>query len=206
MTRALLERGAKIIVVACNTASGAALDTLRSMFDVPIVGLEPAVKPAAESSAAGRIAVLATPATLKTRRFNRLVDRHGAGVHVVKVPCPGFVELVESGEVSGTRAAEVVREALGPVIDSGADRVVLGCTHYPFLRDTIAEVIGPEVQILDSGAAVARQVERVLAQNHLLNAEGEGCFQIFTTGDSAVVRPVVENLWGNPLPVGAIPA
>jgi glutamate racemase len=164
------------------------------------------VKPAAESSATGHIAVLATPATLKTERFNRLVDRHGAGVHVVKVPCPGFVELVESGELNGARAAEVVREALGPVLDSNADRVVLGCTHYPFLRNTIAEVIGPEVQILDSGAAVARQVERVLIEHDLLEADGEGSFRAFTTGDPAIVQAVAENLWREPLSVGFISA
>ena len=208
MTRALLDQGAKIIVVACNTASGAALDMLRATFDVPIVGLEPAVKPAAASSANGRIAVLATPATLKTGRFNRLVDRHGAGVDVVKVPCPGFVELVESGTVSGARAVETVREVLRPILDSRVDRVVLGCTHYPFLRDTIAEVVGPDVQILDSGAAVARQVGRVLAQHDLLasDTDGESSFRIFTTGDPAVVQPVAEKLWGEPLTVGAIPA
>src|SRR5690606_18653872 len=131
----LVEAGAKLVVVACNTASGAAIEALRETFSVPIVGLEPAVKPAAASSQKRRIAVLATPATLRTDRFNRLVDKHGVGVEVVKVPCPGFVELVETGRINGTEAFAVVREILAPVVEADVDRVVLGCTHYPFLRD-----------------------------------------------------------------------
>jgi glutamate racemase len=207
VTSALIRGGAKLVVAACNTASGAAIDLLRATFDVPIVGLEPAVKPAAASSAAGRIAVLATPATLKTERFNRLVDRHGAGVEVVKVACPGFVELVEAGEVTGPRALATVREDLAPVLSSPVDRVVLGCTHYPFLRDTITEVLGPDVEVLDSGAAVARQVKRVLTEHHLLApAGGVGSFRLYTTGDPTTVQKVAQNLWNEPVTVERIEA
>jgi glutamate racemase len=202
VTEELLRRGAKIVVVACNTASGAAIDLLRARFDVPIVGLEPAVKPAAASSELGRIAVLATPATLRTERFHRLVDRHGAGVELVKVPCPGFVELVEQGRVSGPEAVEVIRTVLAPLEDVAVDRVVLGCTHYPFLRAPIAEVLGPDIQILDSGAAVARQVDRVLAEHDLASARCEGgSFQLFTTGNPNLVEPVASNLWDEQLNV-----
>jgi glutamate racemase len=206
VSAALLERGAKLIVVACNTASGAALELLRERFDVPIVGLEPAVKPAAKSTRSGRIAVLATPATLKTPRFNRLVDDHGPGIDVVKIPCPGFVELVESGDVSGERARELVGQVLRPLEGSGVDQVVLGCTHYPFLRGVIQEIVGQGVTILDSGSAVARQVERVLAGRHLLRSDLSGTFTFLTTGDAAAVRPIVARLWGAPVDVGEVEA
>ncbi|MEX2584141.1 MAG: glutamate racemase [Gemmatimonadota bacterium] len=204
VTRALVDAGAKLVVAACNTASGAAIELLRETFDVPIVGLEPAVKPAANSSRKHRIAVLATPATLRTDRFNRLVDNHGPGVDVVKVPCPGFVELVEAGDVDGENALKVIREVLDPVIQADVDRVVLGCTHYPFLRDSVSAVLGEGVEILDSGAAVARQVERVLRNNDLLSGPGEGGIRIWTTGEPAAVEPVVERLWGMAISVGRI--
>ncbi len=202
VTEMLLQRGAKLIVVACNTASGAAIDLLRSKYSVPIVGLEPAVKPAAATSVLRRIAVLATPATLKTERFNRLVDRHAAGVELVKVACPGFVELVEAGRISGPETQRVVRRVLKPVLEANVDRVVLGCTHYPFLRDVIAEVLGPGIEILDSGAAVARQVERVLTEHRLLAPQGPpGWFQLHTTGDPGVVQAVAERLWNEEVAV-----
>ncbi len=199
---ALIERGAKLVVVACNTASAAAIDQLRDAFTVPIVGLEPAVKPAAASTEAGHIAVLATPATLRTERFHRLVDRHAAGVDLLKIPCPGYVELVEAGELEGHHAMEVVREPLVPAIAAGVDRVVLGCTHYPFLRGLIERTMGDGVEVLDSGTAVARQVERVLVQHSLLgDADREGDLTVFTTGEPRDVEPVASRLWGTPLHV-----
>jgi glutamate racemase len=206
VTRALVDRGAKLVVVACNTASGAALEQLRATFEIPIVGLEPAVKPATASSVTRRVAVLATPATLRTSRFHRLVDNHAADVEVMKIACPGFVELVEAGEVSGDRALATVRHDLEPLRDAGVDRVVLGCTHYPFLRDVIAEVVGPDVQILDSGPAVARQVQRVLNRGGMLADHGTGGFRFLTTGDPETVRPIVERLWGEPVCVEALAA
>lgn len=196
----LLARGAKIVVVACNTASGAALELLRSHFSAPVVGLEPAVKPAAASSRNGRIAVLATPATLRSERFHRLVDHYGAGREIMKVACPGFVELVEAGRVSGPDVVAEVGEVLRAVREEGVDRVVLGCTHYPFLREVIAEVLGEGVEILDSGAAVARQVARVLAKRSLRAVSGEGSMEFLTTGDAERVGTVAERLWGRPLP------
>lgn len=205
VTRALINGGAKIVVVACNTASGAALELLRETFTVPIVGLEPAVKPAATTTRSGRIAVLATPATLRTDRFNRLVDKHGAGVEVVKIPCPGFVDLVESGEISGEEPDSVVREVLGPIIGTPVDRVVLGCTHYPFLRDLIGGILGADVEILDSGEAVARQVEHVLEEKGLLAPNGGGRFRVLTTGEPTLVEPIVERLWGDTVKVERVP-
>ena len=206
VTEALIGMGAKLVIIACNTATGAAVDMLRERYDLPIVALEPAVKPAAASSMSGRIAVLATPATLKTERFNRLVDNHGAGVEVIKIPCPGFVELVEAGELTGERALSEVREVLEPLTDAHVDRIVLGCTHYPFLRDAVAEVVGEGVEILDSGAAVARQVERVLMDSSSRALEGRGSLKLLTTGEAEAVRPIAERLWGSPLEIGEIDA
>lgn len=205
VTQALIDRGAKLIVAACNTASGAAIEILRDTFEVPIVGLEPAVKPAALSTQSGRIAVLATPATLKTDRFNRLVDNHGSGVEVIKIPCPGFVELVEAGEISGDKAVASIREVIEHSI-GGVDRVVLGCTHYPFLRDAVAEVVGEGVEILDSGEAVARQVQRVLQERSLLREDGSGSFTFYTTGDPETVGPIVSRLWMEEVQVEAVAA
>ncbi len=207
VTTALVEMGAKLVVVACNTASGAAIEVLRERFDLPIVGLEPAVKPAAENSGSRRIAVLATPATLTTERFHRLVDNHGSDVEVFKIACPGFVELVEEGEFTGERALAEVSEVLAPLRGKGVDEIVLGCTHYPFLRQVIGEVVGPEVEIVDSGAAVARQVERVLLEHDLRrDAEGaRGRLDLFTTGEPAEVEPIVARLLGSPFEVRKLP-
>lgn len=206
VTRALVDAGAKLVIAACNTASGAAIELLRDTFAVPIVGLEPAVKPAARSTLTGRIAVLATPATLQTARFHRLVDNHGPGVEVIKIACPGFVELVEAGELNGDRTLASIAEVLASLCGLEVDRLVLGCTHYPFLRDAIAEIVGEGVEILDSGAAVARQVERVLTEQRLLRTDGPGTFTFLTTGEPAVVGRIVERLWGETVEVGQIAA
>jgi glutamate racemase len=132
------------------------------------------------------------------------VDRHGGDVQVVKMACPGFVELVETGEISGPHAYQVVREALAPALEAHVDRVVLGCTHYPFLRPLISEIMGAEVEVLDSGAAVARQVERVLGERGILRQKvGEGTLSLYTTGDPSSVQPVVEGIWGQDADVRA---
>lgn len=205
VTRALINGGARIVVVACNTASGAALELLREMFHVPIVGLEPAVKPAASATRSGHIAVLATPATLKTERFNRLIDNHGAGVDVMKIPGPGLVELVESGALDGPGTVVTVRAILEPMLGTEVDRLVLGCTHYPFLREVIAGIVGEKVEILDSGAAVARQVDRVLTEQNMKALNGAGRFTFLTTGVPETIEPVVGRLWGETVAVGRVP-
>ena len=207
MAGALVRRGAKVVVVACNTASGAAIEEVRERFLLPVVGLEPAVKPAAEESRTRRIAVLATPATLQTDRFHRLIDNHGSDVDVIKIACPGFVELVEEGELDGERAMQEVGEVLAPILAEDVDEVVLGCTHYPFLRGVIARVLGPRVTILDSGEAVARQVERVLVEHDLRRVSaGGGRFELFSTGDPARVTPVARRLLGEVVVVRKVPA
>lgn len=184
ITRFLLTQGAQVIVIACNTASAAALHWLRRKYpDVPFVGMEPAVKPAAERTKTRHVGVLATPATFQGELFASLVDRFGADVKVHTQVCPEFVPLVEAGELDTARTRAAVREYVGPLIEAGVDELVLGCTHYPFLMPLIAEAAGPGVEIIDPAPAVARQVGRVLTQRGWVADEGEAERVFYTTGD-----------------------
>lgn len=201
IARHLAARGAKLIVVACNTASGAALEALRAELDVPVVGMEPAVKPAARATRNRRVGVMATAATLGADRFSRLMEDHAVDVVVTSHACPGLVELVESGEVEGERADAVLRPLLQPFRDAGVDTLVLGCTHYPFVGEAIRRQLGGQVTLIETGEAVARQTARVLEERRLAAGGGEGGIEVLTTGDPAVVAPVVERLWGERLRV-----
>lgn len=158
----LIDRGCKTAVIACNTACAVTLDSLRSMYDVPIVGLEPAVKPAAARSRNGRIAVLATPRTVRGETLRHLIETHAGQVVVETIPAPGLVDLVEAGKAQDRETHHLLSELLEAPLARGCDAVVLGCTHYPFLAGTIAEIVGPSVAIISSGNAVARQTETVL--------------------------------------------
>lgn len=165
----LLSRGVKMVVVGCNTATTAAVDHLRERFsDIPIVGLEPAVKPACLGSVTRRIAVLATEHSLKSDMFLRTAERYSADVEVLKVVGRDFVELVEEDMEQSDVAERKVREVVAPLLDKGIDRIVLGCTHYPFLRPLIERVVeGHAIEIIDSGEAVARRVEWLLERYDL---------------------------------------
>jgi glutamate racemase len=161
----LIRSGIKLLVTACNTACAVALEQLRELFDVAIVGLEPAVKPAASRSSSGRIAVFATPRTIGSARLARLIDHHAADVEVELVPAPGWVELVEDGVVDASAARSLVEPLVRPVVDRGADVLVLGCTHYPFLAPLIREIAGDSIAIVDSGPAVARRAGELLVRH-----------------------------------------
>jgi len=196
-----LKKNVKLIVVACNTASVAALDVLREQYALPIVGIEPAVKPAVASTRNGRVGVLATGVTLSGRRFNTLVEKYGNGASVYTVPCPGLVELVEAGEKDGPEVEALLRHFLKPLLEKGIDTIVLGCTHYPFLRPAIEALVGPEVLIIDTGGAVARQVARVLEQSGLASGRLKPGQEIFyTSGRPEKVSASVKKLWGCPDP------
>ncbi|CAN5799348.1 glutamate racemase [soil metagenome] len=197
----LVDRGAKALIVACNSASGAALEALRAHAPVPVIGMEPAVKPAAECTRNGRVGVMATAATLHADRFDRLMENFARHVQVVAQACPGLVELVERGEVTGEEAARALQPILEPLRSASVDTVVLGCTHFPFLKSAIAEVLGPDVVLIDSGAAVARQTKRILLDGGVLRESGAGEIRIFTTGDEKTVALVAARLWGEPVPV-----
>lgn len=160
---ALVARGVKMIVVACNTATAVAIDILRSRYHIPFVGMEPAVKPAALSSKSGVIGVLATKASFGGALYLASEARYGERVKIIRAVGDGFVEIVESGAEHTPEAVEAVRSVVRPMIEAGADRIVLGCTHYPFLADVICEVVeGSDVQIIDPAPAVARRAAWLL--------------------------------------------
>ena len=192
----LIEQGAKAIVVACNTATAAAVPALRERLGVPIVGMEPAVKPAAAATRRGVIGVLATVGTLRSARFAALLERFGDGLTVVTEPCPGLVERVERGALDDPATRALVRRHLGPLLAAGADVVILGCTHYPFLRAVIEEEAGPGVTVIETGAAVARQLERRLEELGLhATRDGAGATRFFTTGSLEALDAVLPRLW-----------
>lgn len=193
----LSQMGAKTIVVACNTATAIGVELLRSKLSIPVVAMEPAVKPAATLSRSKVIGVLATSRTLASERFARLADNFGRGARVILQPCPGFVELVERGETDSPRAFDLVRQHVEPLVAQGADTLVLGCTHYPFLLPVIKEVAGPQVTVLDASLPVARRVQSVLQSQRLLaRRDGPGTERFWTSGDPRHVTPVISKLWG----------
>lgn len=198
VARFLIAQGAKLIVVACNTASAAALYALREAFpEAPFVGMEPAVKPAARDTRTGRIGVLATEATFQGELYGSVVGRFAKGVHVETQVCPEFVLLAEAGDTASSAAREVVRARLAPLIAAGVDQLVLGCTHFPFLLPLIQDVVGPGVRVIDPGPAVARQVQRVLAAGGMLNrSPAPGHVTYATSGDPAALRRAVRVLLG----------
>lgn len=202
LSRFLLEQGAKAIVIACNTATAAAAGLLRAIFDVPIVAMEPAVKPAVTATRSGVIGVLATVGTLRSAQFAALLDRFGRGVEVVTQGCPGLVEQVEAGDLDGPATRALIERYTAPLVSRGADTIVLGCTHYPFLRPLIADVVGPDVALIDTGAAVARQLRRVLeSSDRLAPATAAGTERFWTTGNLETSRRVIATLWGRAVDV-----
>jgi glutamate racemase len=188
-------RGAKAVVVACNTATGVSVDALRAQYTLPIVGIEPAVKPGAAATASGVVGVLATRQTIASARFARLVETFARGVRVVAQPCPGLVEKVEQGNLTGDDTRALVREYVEPLRAQGADTIVLGCTHYPFLAPVIAEAAGPGIAIIDPAAAVARELRRRLEQDHLLTpSRRPGATTFWTSGPPARLQAIVSAL------------
>jgi len=164
ITRYLISQGAEIIVIACNTATSAAAQHLRGQFSLPIVGMEPAVKPAALLSRRGKIGVLATEATLSGDKFRLLADRYRDQAEVLVQPAPQLVELVEHGDLDSAHARAVVASQLEPLLAAGVDQIVLGCTHFPFLTPLMQELAGPHVALIDPAGAVCRQTARLLDQ------------------------------------------
>lgn len=195
-TRYLIGRGAKLIVVACNTASAAALHYLRETFpNTPFVGMEPAVKPAAEHTHTGKVGVLATPATFQGELYASVVERFAQGVTLYQDTLPGLVAQIEAGHLKGKKTREILENALKPMLAEGIDTVVLGCTHYPFVIPLIQEIVGPEVQVIDPAPAVARQVRRVLERDGLLRVGEEiGRVEYKTSGDPMKFAKMVRRL------------
>ncbi|MBI4759914.1 MAG: glutamate racemase [Chloroflexi bacterium] len=198
ITKFLLARGAKIIVVACNTASAAALKYLRERFPaVQFVGMEPAVKPAAETTQTGKVGVLATPATFQGALYASVVERFANGVELFQDTCPGLVQEIERGNLQGGETRRILENALRPMLAKNIDTVVLGCTHYPFVIPLIREVAGEKVRVIDPAPAVARQVKRLLEAGGLRNASsGRGEVRFYTSGDPNALKSLLPVLLG----------
>lgn len=198
ITNFLLTQDAKIIVVACNTASAAVLHKLREHFlGVPFVGMEPAVKPAAERTLSGVVGVLATPATFQGELYNSVVERFAQGVIVLQNTCDGLVGQIEKGKLDDPQTRAILDAALKPMIARGIDHVVMGCTHFPFVIPLIEQIVGPEVEVIDPAPAVARQVGRVLDALDLRAVESSvGTVQFLTTEDPAKLSKMLPRLIG----------
>jgi glutamate racemase len=201
----LIEQAAKAIVIACNTATSAAVAMLRERFAVPVIGMEPAVKPALSHTRSGVIGVLATAGTVNSDKFAGLLARVGAGARVLVQPCPGFVEAVERGELASDATRALVEHAIAPLLQKGADTLVLGCTHYPFLRTLIEEVAGPSVIVVDPSPAVARELRRRLTQNMLLDRNDAGGRECFWSSDAQRAQAAIARLWEKEITVMPMP-
>lgn len=212
ITRYLLDQGSRLIVVACNTASAAALKYLRQVFpETPFVGMEPAVKPAAEHTRSGVVGVLATPATFQGELYASVVERFGQGVKLLQHTCPGLVSQIENGALDSEETYRILEGALLPMLEQGIDTVVLGCTHYPFVIPFIQRIAGPGVRVIDPAPAVARQVQRLLVASSLLDFEApqgkDGLkkplylLHFLTTGDPSRLERMLPSLLGASYPV-----
>lgn len=202
LTRHLLAQGARLIVVACNTASAAALYELRRAFpDTPFVGMEPAVKPAATHTRSGVVGVLATPATFQGALYASVVERFAQGVTLLQDTCPGLVQQIEAGAVHAPQTRAILEQALEPMLRQGIDTVVLGCTHYPFAIPVIEAIVGPQVQVIDPSPAVARQVQHLLAERGWLAVGAPAELRVETTGDPEGLQTLLPQLLGENAPV-----
>jgi len=198
ITDFMLQEGADIIVVACNTATAAAIKTLRAEYSISFIGMEPAVKPAAAITRTGVIGVLATAGTLKADKYLSTKGLHAEDVTVVEHIGQGFVELVENGITTGPKAEAIIMESLEPLLDAGADTIVLGCTHYPFLKDTIVKVAasltpGRNVTVIDPAPAVAKHLHEVMEHENIIKREGYS-LSLHASGDDSLLRNMVSNL------------
>ena len=191
-TEALLNMGCKIIVVACNTATTNAIAHLRSNYDIPFIGIEPAIKPAALKSTSGSIGILATRGTLSSELFHRTSDSYTEGISVTEVVGDGLVSLIEAGRIDSDEMDELLRKYIGTMMEANVDHIVLGCSHYPYLIPKIKNLVSPGVKIIDSGEAVARQTKAVLQKNELLTEnKSPGTCLFHTNGDPEVLQQLI---------------
>jgi glutamate racemase len=204
LTEFLVRQGAAAVVIACNTATAAAAAPLRARFAFPIIAMEPAVKPAVSATRSGVVGILATVGTLESARFAALLGQYAGEVEIVTQACPGLVEKVEAGELVSAATRALVARYARPLIDRGADTIVLGCTHYPFLRPVITEVVGSSVQLIDTGEAVARQVVRRLPEGLIGRIDQTPTQQFWTTGDGRSAARIMSQLWGQDVPVESL--
>lgn len=198
IARFLLAKGAQVVVVACNSASAAALADLRRTFpEVGFVGMEPAVKPAAEKTRSGMVGVLATPATFQGALYASVVERFAADVELLRSTCPGLVEQIELGNLDGAATRGILHDALRPMLAQGIDTVVLACTHFPFVIPIIEEIVGDTVRVIDPAPAVARQALRLLRGDDTRRQSSRaGDMRFFTSGEPKAFEAMLQRLLG----------
>jgi glutamate racemase len=199
ITKFLIEKGCRVIVIACNTASAASLSYLREKYtDIIFVGMEPAIKPAVEITQTKKVGVLATPATFQSELYNSIVERFAQGVEIFNDTCPGLVSQIEKGNLDSPEAKDILERALFPMIEKGIDTVVLGCTHYPYAIPLIKKIVGEKVNVIDPTEAVVRHVCHVLDENKLnvgLKEDKIGKINIFTSGEPSTMNHVLSKLF-----------
>lgn len=206
ITEFLLSQPVKAIVVACNTATAAAVHTLREHYDLPIIGMEPGVKPAIRQSRNGNIGILATERTLDSGKFKILLERHANGSDVFIKPCHGWVEHIEAGDQQESLTMAIIEETLAPLLAKRIDTLVLGCTHYPFLIDNIRKAVGDEILIIDTGLAVASHLRHRLEEKHLLcEASTEGNEAFWCSGSLEEMRELLVRLWRQDVALSSLP-
>ena len=198
VTRMMMHEGAKLIVIACNTASAAALKHLRDLYPkFPFVGMEPAVKPAAEQTLSGKVGVLATPSTFQGELYASVVERFAKDVQIFEATCPGLVKQIERGYLQTPLTRRILQQALQPMLAEGVDTLVMGCTHFPFVIPLIQQIAGEGVRVIDPAPAIARQTERVLTQHNLLRSPAaEPTQRYLTSGDPSRFSRLLEQLLG----------
>ncbi|MES9837432.1 MAG: glutamate racemase [gamma proteobacterium symbiont of Ctena orbiculata] len=202
----LVQQDVKAIVIACNTATAVAVAHLRQHFPLPIVGMEPGVKPATQTSRNGMIGVLATEGTLVSGKFRNLVEQHSNGADIFYCPCHGWVETIELNGASHDKTYQMVERELMPLLEKGVDTLVLGCTHYPFIKATIQQVAGSLITIIDTGEAVANQLRRRLTEEDILSpAPPPGREDYWCSASPENTRQLIEKIQGHPCIVKRLP-
>ncbi|GLZ75094.1 glutamate racemase [Burkholderia contaminans] len=202
----LAREGAKALVIACNTATARAIATVREHLSIPLVGVEPGIKPAAALSASGVAGVLATQSTLNSPRFQALLDRYGAGRRFICQPGHGLVEAIERGDTNSPALRALLDSYLQPMLDDGADTLVLGCTHYPFFAETIRDLVGDRMTLVDTSDAIARQLVRVLDERNLRAPAGTRAAppRFCSTSDGRQLQVLASTLLGLAAPVESV--
>jgi glutamate racemase len=202
----LLNQGVKALVVACNTATAAAITRLRERYpDLLIVGMEPALKPAVAATKNGVVGVLATSGTLKSAQFAALLEHYGQGVEVITQACIGLVECVEKGELTSSSTRTLLKQFLQPLLEAKADTIVLGCTHYPFVRSLIEDLVGKDVVLIDTGSAVAKHLNNSLQENQLRCVSDKvGSVSFWSNNESSDTAKVIGSLWGSQVTVARL--
>jgi glutamate racemase len=201
----LIQQRAKALVVACNTATAAAIDVLRTGVKIPVIGVEPAVKPAVAATRTGVVGVLATPATLASGRFRSLVERFAGGIRIVEQPCAGLAEHIERGDLDGQHTERLLRGFVEPLLIEGVDVIVLGCTHYPLVAHTVERIAGPAVTVIENGTAVARELARQLALHGCARTAGTGSEVFWSSGPTQHIGLQLTELWSPQARVRLLP-